>query len=174
MKSGLMGSSTNRFPGTKRSMSASLVKFSKRRYPGSERVSIKLQGKYYKDGKYWISEIPFIYLMDQGKTKSESLKMIRSSVEELMTNSGFECQIEDKGDGEFVLSSENVKLLTCFVLRRLREAQGLSIREVSALLKHKSHTEYARHEAGTTAMTLETFNRYIEALTDKELVIQIA
>ena len=135
---------------------------------------MKLQGRYFKDGKFWISEIPFISLMDQGKTKSESLKMIRSSVEELMFDFGLKCEIEDIGNGEFVLSSENVKLLTCFVLRRLREAQGLSIRDVSSKLKHKSHTEYARHESGVTAMTLETFNRYIEVLTDKELVIKIA
>jgi hypothetical protein len=45
---------------------------------------------------------------------------------------------------------------------------------VGAKLGLKSHTEYARHEAGTTAMTMETFNWYIEALTDKELVIKIA
>ena len=135
---------------------------------------MKLQGRYFKDGKLWISEIPFISLMDQGRSKTESLKMIKSSVEELMVDSGLKCQIEDLGKGEFVLSSENVKLLTCFVLRRLREAQGLSIRDVSAKLKHKSHTEYARHESGATAMTLETFNRYIEVLTDKELVIKIA
>lgn len=135
---------------------------------------MKLLGKYYKDGKFWISEIPFISLMDQGKTKTDSLKLIRSSVEELMNSSELRCQIEDKGNGEFVLSSENVKLLTCFVLRRLREAQGLSIRDVSMMLKQRSHTEYARHESGTTAMTMETFNRYIEALTNKELIIQIA
>ncbi len=135
---------------------------------------MKLQGKYYKDGHFWISEIPFISLMDQGKSKSESLRMIKSSVEELMSEVSLKCEIEDLGDGEFVLASEDVKLLTCFVLRRLREAHGLSIRAVGAKLGLKSHTEYARHESGQTAMTMETFNRYIEALTDKELVIQIA
>lgn len=135
---------------------------------------MKLQGTYYKDGKFWITEIPFISLMDQGKSKAESLKMIKSSIEELMSEVNLKCEIEDLGNGEFVVSSNNVKLLTCFVLRRLRESQGLSIRDVGSKLGLKSHTEYARHESGSTAMTFETFNRYIEILTDKELVIKIA
>lgn len=135
---------------------------------------MKLLGNYYKDGNFWISEIPFISLMDQGKTKASSLKMIKSAIEELMKESKLKCEIVDIGSGRFVLSSKDVKLLTCFVLKRIREAQGLSMREVATKLGLKSHTEYARHESGLTAMTVETFNRYIEALTDKELVIQIA
>lgn len=135
---------------------------------------MKLQGHYYKDGKFWISEIPFISLMDQGTTKAKSLDMIKSSIEELLGNAKLKCQISDLGNGEFVVSSNNVKLLTCFVLKRIRESQGLSIREVSSKLGHKSHTEYARHESGKTAMTVETFNDYVESLTDKELVIKIA
>lgn len=135
---------------------------------------MKLQGRYYKDGKFWISEIPLISLMDQGKSKTESLEMIKSAVEELMNESKLKCTLDDLGDGEFLLSSHDAKLLGCFVLKRMRESQGLSIREVSTKLRHKSHTEYARHESGKTAMTLETFNRYVEVLTEKELVIKFA
>lgn len=135
---------------------------------------MKIEGRYFKDGKFWISEIPLISLMDQGKSKTESLKMIKSAVEELMHESGLKCTLDDTGDGEFLLSSQDTKLLGCFVLKRMREAHGLSIREMSAKLRHKSHTEYARHESGKTAMTLETFNHYIEVLTEKELVIKFA
>lgn len=135
---------------------------------------MKLMGTYYKDNKIWISEIPFIDLMDQGKTKSDSLRMIKSAVEELVNLTDFKCEIEDLKNGEFAISSKDVKTLSCFVLRRLREAQGLTIREVGERLGLKSHTEYARHESGKTAMTMDSFNRYVEVISSKEVIIKIA
>jgi hypothetical protein len=38
----------------------------------------------------------------------------------------------------------------------------------------KSHTEYARHESGKVAMTMATFNKYVEVLSSKEIIFQIA
>lgn len=135
---------------------------------------MKIKGRYYKDGTWWLAEIPSLNYMDQGRSKAELLKMLKSGIELLMAETPFKCLIEDLGDGEFILASDNVKVMSCFILKRLRESQGLSIREVASRLGHKSHTEFARHESGQTAMTLETFNKYIEALSDKELIIQIA
>ncbi len=135
---------------------------------------MKLLGTYSKEGKFWISEIPFINMMDQGKTKIESLKMMKASVEELINQDAFSCQVEDLGHNEFVISSNDSKTLCCFILRRLREGRGLSIREVANQLGNKSHTEYARHETGKTAMTFETFNHYVEIISEKELLIKIA
>lgn len=135
---------------------------------------MKLIGKYSKEGKFWISEIPFINMMDQGKTKIQSLRMIKSAIEDLINQPGFACRVEDLGNNEFVISSDDSKTLCCFILRRLREGQGLSIREVAEQLGSKSHTEYARHESGKTAMTFETFNHYVEVISEKEIYIKIA
>lgn len=135
---------------------------------------MKLSGNYYKSGKFWLSEIPVINMMDQGKTKTECLRMMKSGVESLINIPAFKCEVQDLGEGEFVLSSQDVKTLACFVLRRLREAEGLTIRELALQLGMKSHTEYARHESGKTAMTMETFNRYVQAISSKEVVIKIA
>lgn len=135
---------------------------------------MKLAGRCYKSEKFWLAEVPFIQLMDQGRTKKEALKMLKLGVEELVSAKGFTCETEDLGDGEFTLSSDNVKLMAAFILRRLREAQGLTIREAAALMNMKSHTEYARHESGKVAMTLETFNRYVEKIANRDILIRIA
>lgn len=135
---------------------------------------MKLTGKYYKSSNFWLAEVPFIQLMDQGKTKKEVLTMLKLGVEELVGVEGFTCETNDLGEGEFTLSSNNVKLMAAFILRRLREAQGLTIREAATLMNMKSHTEYARHESGKVAMTLETFNRYVEKIANRDFLIRIA
>lgn len=99
---------------------------------------MKLLGNYFKDGKFWIAETPFVNFMDQDRSKSECLAQISSAIEELINVSEFDCSIQDLGNGEFVLSSENTKLLSCFILKRLREAEGISIREMSKRLGIKS------------------------------------
>jgi predicted RNase H-like HicB family nuclease len=135
---------------------------------------MKLEGNYKKDGKFWLSEIPFIQLMDQGKSKSDCLKMIKSAIEELINKPGFKCEVEDMGDGVFTLSSKDIGVLAGFVLRRLREANGLTVRDMAKRLHEKSHTTYARHESGESSVPMETFGRYVEAIAHKELVIKIA
>lgn len=135
---------------------------------------MKLKGNYYKDGSWWLAEIPSIQYLEQGKTKSELFELVKSGIQLLMEDTPFKCTVEDQGEGEFILSSDNPRVMGCFIIKRLREAQGLSIREVAQKLGHKSHTEFARHESGKTAMTLETFNKYVQALSDKDIVILIA
>ncbi len=135
---------------------------------------MRLVGNYYKDGKFWLCELPFIQLMDQGRTKKECLIMIKDAIEILINDKEFKCEVTELGNGKFAVGTSQVKTLAAFVVRRLREAQGLTIREAGTLLGMKSHTEYARHESGKVAMNMETFNRYVEVLSSKEITLQIA
>lgn len=134
---------------------------------------MKVIGHYYKAKKFWITEIPMIQLMDQGRTKKEGLIMIQDAIQILINDKSFNCDVTDLGDGKFAISTQQVKPFTAFIVRRLREAQGLTIRETGALLGMKSHTEYARHESGKVAMNMETFNRYVQVLSSKEIILQI-
>jgi hypothetical protein len=135
---------------------------------------MKLLGHYYKDEKFWLAEIPFIQFMDQGRSKKEVLELTRVAIESLINIPSFRCGITDLGDGRFTVASDDVRILAAFVIKRLREAEGLTIREAATRLKMKSHTEYARHESGKVAMTMATFNKYVEVLSSKEIILQIA
>lgn len=135
---------------------------------------MKLQGNYFKDGNFWLSEIPLIDFMDQGKTKKECLTLVKSAIEALVNVPGFKVEVEDCNDGTFLLSSSDNKVLLSFVLRRLRESKGMSIRDVADKLGLKSHTEYARHEKGEVALTMDKFNKYVNAISEKDIVIRIA
>lgn len=134
---------------------------------------MKILGRYYRSGNFWIVELPSIHYMGQGRSRKESLLMAKEGIEALVNLPDFNCEVMDFGDGDFALSTCNVKILAAFILRRIRESQGFSIRDVAKILKMKSHTEYARHESGQVAMTMETFNRYIEVISSKEVIIQI-
>ena len=37
---------------------------------------MKFQGRAFKNGKFWLADIPFLELMTQGRTKRELLLMV--------------------------------------------------------------------------------------------------
>jgi predicted RNase H-like HicB family nuclease/DNA-binding XRE family transcriptional regulator len=135
---------------------------------------MKLEGTYKKDGKFWISEIPFIQFMDQGISKKECLAMVKSAIETLVNKKGFSCEVEDVGEGQFLLSSDDTGMLASFIFKRLRESNGLTIRDMAKRLHLKSPTSYARHENGHTAITMDKFGEYVHAITRRDMVVKIA
>lgn len=132
-----------------------------------------IEGFYKKDGKFWISEIPTIDFMDQGTTKKECLTFTASAIKDLVEVDGFEVTIKDNGHGHFVLSSNMPRVLLLFILKRIRESRGLSIREAAKKLGHKSHTEYARHESGKTKVGAEVLGTYLSGLSDDAFALSI-
>ena len=41
---------------------------------------MRFSGKIFKDGKFWLVEIPILDLMTQGKTKKEALRALKRRV----------------------------------------------------------------------------------------------
>jgi hypothetical protein len=60
---------------------------------------MKLLGNYFKDEKFWIAEIPFANLMDQGRSKSECFAQICSAIKDLVNAPEFDCSIQDLVNG---------------------------------------------------------------------------
>ena len=46
--------------------------------------AMRFSGKVYKDGKYWLAEIPIFDLMTQGKTKKEAYEMVVDILETMV------------------------------------------------------------------------------------------
>jgi len=45
---------------------------------------MRFSGSIYKDGKFWLAEIPILDLMTQGKTKKEAYEMLSDMLESLV------------------------------------------------------------------------------------------
>jgi len=50
-------------------------------------------GKVYKDGKFWLAEIPILDAMTQGHTRKEAFEMVADMLETMVNKEGFKIQI---------------------------------------------------------------------------------
>src|SRR5271163_3546438 len=116
---------------------------------------MELEGRIWKDGRWWIVEIPCLNITTQGKTKKDAFLMIQDAVFELMKsyfnelNKRFKITVHDYKGDNFGLTSNDSKLLLSFLLIRQREESGLSIRDVAKRLSSKNPNSYGQYEKGT-------------------------
>lgn len=125
---------------------------------------MRFDGHVYRDGRYWLSEIPILDAMTQGRTKKEALAMIADWVETLVDQEGFEARIHPVGRDRFEIEGSDAAAMTALLLRRKRETSGLSLAAVAANLGSGSRNAYARYERGEAVPSIETLERLLEAV----------
>lgn len=131
---------------------------------------MELEGKVWKDGKFWVIEVPSLNISTQGKTRKNALLMIKDAVFELMKSyfhdleKNFEIIVHDYKGNSFGLTANNTKKLLSFLLIRQREESGLTIREVSKRLKSKNPNAYAQYERGRIDFSLGQFGKLMHAI----------
>lgn len=130
-----------------------------------------LEGKIFKDGRWWLIEVPSLNLLTQGKTKREAMDMIVDAALGLMESyfgseieKGFTVEAIEYEKGVIGLSATNKKLLLALSLRRLREQSGVTIREAADRIGSKFPNAYAQYEKGMTSMSLEKYDQLLRAL----------
>ena len=134
---------------------------------------MRFQGNVYKDGRFWLAEIPILDTMTQGYTRKEALSMVEDLLETLVDRPGFAVEVHPGKQGNFEVSSIDTRSMTSLLLRRQRERSGLSLAEVAKRLGAKSRNTYARYERGTSAPTLEKLNELLQAVSpDRDFVLQ--
>ena len=111
---------------------------------------MRLLGNVYEDGKFWLVEVPLLDAMTQGHTKREALEMAKDLVESLANRAGFSAVVHPGAEGDFEVSSTDVRGMIGLVLRRQRERSGLSLAQAAQRLGVKSRNAYARYERGTS------------------------
>lgn len=133
---------------------------------------MRLSGRVFKGGKFWIIEVPILGVVTQGYTKKEAYEMIVDAIESLVNKKGFKVEVFS-GKGEyFEIGSTDLSTLTAFLLRRQRMKQGLTLAEVAKRLGAKSHNTYARYEQGKSVPTIEKFSKLLSALSpDNDFVL---
>lgn len=136
---------------------------------------MEFEGKVWKDGKFWLIEVPSLNVMTQGKTKKEALEMIKDSILGLIEcyfkaeiDEHFSISINDQKNGMIGVTSSNTKLLLALCLRRQREKSGSTVREASERLGSKSPNAYAQYEKGRTNISLDKYEALLMAANPSE------
>jgi hypothetical protein len=87
---------------------------------------MRFYGKVYKDGKFWLAELPLFDAMTQGHTRKEAYAMVEDLLESLANRPGFKVTVHPGKKGDFGISSNDPRGLISLLFRRQCEKSGLS------------------------------------------------
>ncbi|MGN6186834.1 MAG: helix-turn-helix domain-containing protein [Thermoanaerobaculia bacterium] len=128
---------------------------------------MRFEGKVFKDGRYWLAEIPLLEALTQGRTRSEALSMASDWLVTMVTREDFHAEVHPRGKNEFEISGSDTAAMIALLLRRRRAASGASLRDVASRLGSTSRNAYARYERGDAVPTLDKLDALLKA-TDPE------
>ena len=129
---------------------------------------MRFEGKVVRDGKFWLAEIPLLDAMTQGRTRKEALEMAADWLETLVNRKGFKAEVYPRGKDEFEISGSDAAAMTAVLLRRRREANGASLRDVASRLGATSRNAYARYERGDAVPTVDKLDELLKAASPGE------
>jgi len=133
---------------------------------------MRFSGKIYKDGKYWLAEIPILDLMTQGRTKREAYEMVADMLDTMVNQKDFEITVFKGKKDTFEVGSSDAKYFVRLLLQRKRELSGLSLSQVASRLGMSSRNTYARYEQGKSVPSVENLNDLLHAVCpDTDIVI---
>ncbi len=125
---------------------------------------MRFSGRIYKDGKFWLAEIPILDLMTQGRTKKEAYEMVADMLETMVNKENFKIDVYKKTKDTFEVGSLESKHLVSLLLQRKREISGLSLSQVANRLGMSSSNSYARYERGKSVPSIEKLNDLLHAV----------
>lgn len=105
-----------------------------------------LNGRIFKEGKFWLIEVPVLDVMTQGRTKNEAYDMLRDAIEMLVDKKGFKIRIIHTSKDSFIVGSNDDKVFIAFILKRQRVVHGLSLADMARRLHKKSRNAYRQYE----------------------------
>jgi len=130
---------------------------------------MELEGKIWKNNKFWLIEVPAIDVMTQGHTRKEALEMCKDVILGLIScyflseSADFKVTVVDYKRNLFGIFSSDDSLMRAFSLRRQRAASNSTIREVAERLGSTSPNAYAKYEKGRARISLDQYERLLHA-----------
>ncbi len=125
---------------------------------------MRFEGRIWKDGKFYLIEVPALEATTQGRTRKEAYAMIKDLVETMADVPGFAVEAEAGPGDRFELGANDTRVLVALLLRRQREKHGLTLSEAAERLHQKSRNAYARYEQGKTAASVEKIEELLDAI----------
>lgn len=126
---------------------------------------MRLEGRIWKDKKFWVVHVPLLDISTQGRSVKNALAMIEDAIRIESQKDGLKIHAElSKEQDTFTVSADNPDALIAFMLRRQRTSHGLSVREVASRLHSSSPTAYAQYEQGKRAPSLGKLRELLRAI----------
>ena len=125
---------------------------------------MQLEGRVWKDGKFWLAEIPALDYVTQGHTKNEALSMAKNIVRTGVDKTGFKVSLKELEGNTFFIETNDPVALLAHMLKRLRQKNGLSVREASKRLGSSSPNAFGVYEQGRVAPTIGKLEELLKAL----------
>lgn len=133
---------------------------------------MELEGKIWKDGKFWLVEVPALDIMTQGTSRKNALYMIVDAIEGLIDcyfpEEKIKVIVQDYKNEIIGISSSNNSIILAFLLRRQRQVSKSTVREVSERLGSNSPNAYAKYEKGKTRISLDQYEKLLFAVNPKQ------
>jgi len=126
---------------------------------------MRFQGRVYKDSGGWLVEVPVFDAMSQGRTRIESLDMIKDWFVTMVDKPGFAVEIHSGKSGDFEIGSDDLRSMIGLLLQRRRQQSGLSLAEAAERLGARSRNAYARYERGESLPTMEKLDQLLKAVS---------
>jgi predicted RNase H-like HicB family nuclease len=82
---------------------------------------MRFEGRVFRDGRFWLAEIPLLDAMTQGKTHKEALAMAADWLATMVNRESFRAEVHLRGAGEFEISGTDAGAMTALLLRRRRD-----------------------------------------------------
>lgn len=126
---------------------------------------MRFPGKLYKDGKFWLVEVPVFAAMTQGRTRKEALVMIADWFTTMIDRPGFSVTVHMGKQDTFELRASDTKAMVGLLLQRQRQLHGLSLAAAAERLGAKSRNAYARYEQGSSMPTVDKLDKLLQAVS---------
>jgi predicted transcriptional regulator len=107
--------------------------------------------------------MPALDALTQGATRAEAARMAVAWIRDMLDAQGLDLAVTMTDDG-FTIAATDPAPVIALMLRRQREAAGLSLAEVSARLGAASRNAYARYEQGRSVPTVTQLDRLMAAI----------
>lgn len=132
---------------------------------------MELLGNIWKDGKFWLAEVPVLDVASQGRTRKEALEMLEDAIKELLKSYFPTAEEQDRQltlidyqKKGFGITTSNHLFFASFLLIRQRGISHSTIRDVAERLGSKSPNSYAQYEQGKMRITLNQYERLLQAV----------
>ncbi len=136
-------------------------------------TDMRFHGKVYRDEGFWLAEVPVFEACTQGRTRKEALEMIQDWFRAMMDRQSLPIDVHLGAQGEFEISSPDLRAMIPLLLRRQRERSGLSLAQTAERLGVKSRNAYARYERGESLPTIDKLDQLLKAVSkDRDFVLR--